>query len=710
MKYFCLPNLIADAVKAATSAPGVNGPTVPARITKKTDFRTWSADLHTQHLFYSAVEGLVPSKRVNGANPPWKLHGFVADYDADPPVPYGPDLVKHVVTKSTPGMRPTWISKTFSNKVRVVWEFDSPVLVDSDRLAPKLMSELATKLKAKVLLPGYDSCSESLNQYFEVGREWLPTGEAPIAEDRIRALWFGVAKKTAAPRTDTVVPLEELAKKVHQDFPGRWNGDFEVGARGPLFWIPDGIDREGAIVQASGMWCHSTRAGKTFVPWSDIFGDKFIKNYRDKRLETALEDTWFDGRKYWMKSASGAWVDLQKEDFQLRLRLAGFSLKPLKEGHPATEIDEVMAHVQDHRRVHGPAPFVFNFDDVVDYNRKKFLNTSADKRVMEPATDGDPAKWPHLFDWWNSWLDEPRAANFFFTWLQRFYRGAYEGGLRSGHTVIMAGANDLGKSLFSLYVMPKIFGGGEDAGRYLTGKEQTNQALSEVAVWQVDDNTSTASQNEKRRFSEMIKKITASPKITVRVMYANPVDIERRGRIILTTNTDADSLTILPNLDGTILDKLLIFRMNDAHTPWFRDKKDDREIQGILDREMPYMLRWLLDSYTPPDYVTKGASSRYGMNTYHHSGIISFSKDMAPEQRYTEMIELWWQVRGGKDPWEGTVSALLSELAQYEEIAMLTRELTSIGFGRIMAKLEDMVPGVDKRIKDGRVIYTVNLN
>ena len=59
----------------------------------------------------------------------------------------------------------------------------------------------------------------------------------------------------------------------------------------------------------------------------------------------------------------------------------------------------------------------------------------------------------------------------------------------------------------------------------------------------------------------MIKKLTASPKMTVRAMYREPVDIERRGRVVLTTNTDADSLSILPNLDGTILDKLMIVKI-----------------------------------------------------------------------------------------------------------------------------------------------------
>ena len=115
-------------------------------------------------------------------------------------------------------------------------------------------------------------------------------------------------------------------------------------------------------------------------------------------------------------------------------------------------------------------------------------------------------------------------------------------------------------------------------------------------------------------------------------MWSEPVDIERRGRIVLTTNTDADSLAILPNLDGTILDKLMIVKMSDKHVPWFHQMSKN-QIEGIIAKELPHALHWLAYHFIPPKRVVEGASGRFGINTYHHPDIISISKDLSSMQR-----------------------------------------------------------------------------
>lgn len=712
MSYFILKNLNTPNCQMAVTHPSQLKGQVPT-FADKEDFRDWCINDSTSHTFFSLTEGVNPHQRVSGGNPAYRLHGIVGDYDSGSiDTSDMKKLAAEILKKAPGGWAPTWVSKTYSpGKVRCMWEFEKPILCDNEKLLDKLMDTLISETKAKTLIKdgGWDAASKNPAMMWELGSDWTQVSPDKIEEAKLEVLFYDIAKKTAGPKGKVTIPMEVVKAKVDELFPGRWQGDFDIGARGPLFWIEDGVDRVGAIVQAGGMWAYSTRAGKAFTSWSEIFGEQFVKEYREKQLNEAIEDTWFDGKKYWVKDGRDTWSPIIKEDFMTRLRLAGFSHKSRKQNDPASEIDEVMVYVQDERRIHGAAPFLFNFDQTVKVGPKRYINTHAHVRCMEPAGVGDPSLWPNLFDWWNGWMDDPKSVHYILAWLQRFYMGALEGVPNLGHSLIIAGEADKGKSLFSTFLLPKIFAGGADAGRYLMGHEAFNRELSESPVWYIDDNTSGATAAEHRRFSEMLKKMSATPKVTVRAMWSEPVDIERRGRIVLTTNTDADSLAILPNLDGTILDKLMIVKMSQSHVPWF-NKMSSSQIEDVINKELPHALDWLVNSYTPPARVTQGASGRFGINTYHHPDIMAVAKDLSADQRDWEMITFWWDMRGKDEEWTGNVSQLMGELESYEPLRVFTRTMNKVTFGRTISKLASQFPNnIKKSLVNGNVTYSISV-
>ena len=707
MNYYLIEHLSSRSAKLSLKHPSKLNSKIPKFATKE-DFREWCKDPTTKHVFYSTIEGVNPHDRVGSSNPPFRMHGLAADYDGDIDTSDMKKLVAKIQKKSPGGWAPTWVSKTYSGKVRAVWEFEKTLPADDEVLLGKLYDSLMVGTKAKNLLRGFDNASMNPAMYWELGSSWTKVSD-PLAAPKLETLFFDCAKKTSGPRGRVTIPMEVIADKVEELFPGRWSGDFDLGSRGPLFWIDDGVDRVGCVIQQGGVWSYSTRAGKVFVSWGEILGDEFVDQYREKKLADAVEDTWFDGQKYWVKDGRKVWSPVLKEDFITRLRLAGFSNKPRKKGDPASEIDEVLIYVQDERRIHGAAPFLFNFEETVDISSKRYINTHAHVRVMQAADDPDPENWPTLYDWWNDWLEDPISVHYLLSWLKRFYTSAQEGDVRAGHSLIIAGDADFGKSLFSTHILPKIFNGGADAGPFLMGKESFNRELAESAIWYVDDNTSAASISEHRRFSEMIKKLTASPKMTVRAMYREPVDIERRGRVVVTTNTDADSLAVLPNLDGTILDKLMILKMSNTYKPWFRGRTH-RQIEDTINKELPHALKWLADEYTPPKNVLEGASGRFGMNTYHHPDIISMAKDLSADQRDWEMLQFWWKLRASVDPWEGNVSELMGTMETFDELKVFTRSLNKIVFGRTMSKMASHYPAqIAKKLVRTGVTYSINI-
>lgn len=680
-------------------------------ITDKEKFREWCVDPKTKHCFLTLAEGLNPHQRISGSNPAHKLWGFVGDYDGENLIAESMEsIVAQVKSKSPSSWLPTWICRTFSGKIRILWEFEDGIMIDDEKLCEKIMLSLTSLTKCKSLLKsgGWDECSQNPAMMYEIGSSWERISDSKISSLILQSMFFDAAKQTSGPRGKVTIPLDIVEEKVKESFPGRWVGEFDIGRRGPLFWVEDGVDRAGAIVQEGGMWCYSTRGGKSFFSWADIFGEKFVAEFRDQQLAEAIEDTWFDGKKYWVKDGRNAWSPVLKEDLMARLRLAGFSHKSRKQNDPASQIDEVIVYIQDQRRIHGAAPFLFDYDEIVEKGPHRYINTHANLKPMQPAASGDPALWPNLNTWFHNFLDDHGSTDYLLAWLQRFYVGSLKGDPDMGHSLIIAGYPDKGKSLFSTFLLPKIFNGGADSGSYLMGLEGFNQDLTQSPVWYIDDNASGATQSEHRRFSEMLKKLSATPKVTARVMYSDPVDIPRVGRIILTTNTDADSLAVIPNLDGNILDKLMIFKMSKSHIPWFLQLAQT-EIENTIETELPYFLAWLLNTYEPPAHVVKGASGRYGVHAYHHAEIVSMAKDLSPDMRDWEMIQFWWSL-SDQEAWEGNVSAFMGELEAFEPLRVFTRTMNKVSFGRTMAKLSSTYQQITKNVNGGNVTYTINLN
>jgi len=238
--YFAISNL--RSTTAFQIDPKTYTPNYPA-FSSKSAFRMWCGDANTKHAFISGVEGLNPAERINADNPACKIHALVLDYDA--PVSWGTleaDLEKRC--KGTP--KPTWAVVTYSGYLRLVWELATPAIVN-EFTAGGVLEHLAKLVQGTKLHAGYDKTSVNPSQYFDIGTKWTPLGGGISADDVLTAVFkTGLGKTTV---TDVNVPLESVALEIEKRFPNRWKGDFVEGARGPLFWIQDGIDRDGAVVK-----------------------------------------------------------------------------------------------------------------------------------------------------------------------------------------------------------------------------------------------------------------------------------------------------------------------------------------------------------------------------------------------------------------------------------------------------------------------------
>ncbi len=646
MTYRYIENLRSSAARKSADLSKINSP-IP-KFASKAEYRAWCADTKTKHVFYSTIEGRAPSKRVSTDNPLNKVYGIVADYDA----PVNWSLVDGKISTICANNLPTWRTKTYSGYIRLVWEFEDGVPVPPDMFAA-FAKELKKILKLNKIFAGFDETSLNPSQYFELGVDWHKIG-GPLPKAIVHTALLKAAETNPPQSGDTAVPIDVVAEKVKADFGHRWVGPFEIGSRGPLFWIDDGIDREGCQVAEDGMICYSDRAGRGFLSWRDIFGSPFVEDYEQKKLGSLLDEYWFNGKRFF-KLLNDIAVEIPRDQLVLELRQMGFCPKQ-KKGKPLSEVEAALLVISNQNRITEIAPVVFSKHRVVEESGNRILNTATVEPV-EPADDGDPKNWPFLNAWLSQLFDNSTSrptVEYFYAWMKRFYEAVLERETRQGQALILVGPTNKGKSLLSNRVISGLVGGFSDASDYLSGHTKFNKDLGRVAAWVIDDTTSASSFQDQRKATELIKRAVANPRIEYMAKYADAISIPWAGRVIMSLNMDANSLSVIPALDSSNRDKLIALKVRDFATSSFPPNK---LLEATIKKELPFFGKWLLDWTVPQEIESYG---RFGVVSFIDISVASAAYDNSSRSAVAELVEFFAKkCRAMNDTmksWEGTLT------------------------------------------------------
>lgn len=694
-----LPNLSSHAVetKSPDELAALQNPR-PHSITKQ-QFRDWCSAPSTQSAFLSVWQGINPKARIATGNPVTRLHGIIGDYDNDEAYQKLNDL------PNSCGHLPKWISKTFSpGKARLIWEFEAPVNVLNPDLTDAFLKELDKRIRFSKALPGFDKSSTDDNQYFELGTDWVRVEEAtPIPTSLLEMCMIEAGTHAKLSTSDVEIPIEAVAAEVARQFPGRFSKPFEVGARLPLFWINDGIDREGAVVTPNGMVCFSDRAVSNFMPWRSVLGAKFVAQYEEELIGGAASKFYTDGRAYYTKPGK-EWIALSREDAKLQLKVMGVSDQKRK-GQNASDVEAVLAHIQIQRRVAAAAPILFRENDIEEINGVRYLNLNT-TQAMQPAEDGSPMLFPWIAEFLENAFDG--GKNHFLGWFKHFYESALRKDLAPGQVIVIAGDAHTGKSFINRWLIGAAVGGSVNATQVLMHQASFNKQAGEVAVWRVDDAPTDGDYRDKRRFTQALKEHAANPTLLYHPKFRDALELPFLGRVVITMNTDPESLALLPAMDGSFADKVMLFKINEDFRPKF--KRTNSENEAMILRELPHFLRWLLDWEIPADVVHK-SKPRYGVRPFHHPRLVEESHAESTEYSLQELLEPW-AIAKSKDPnaqTSFTASELLHELQS--EYPGLTRHLTTQKVGKSLKKLLGTWPVlVEKYISMGIAKYKFNFH
>lgn len=736
-----LPNL-----SSANTQEGVpwdfKGKPPEQAITDKSFRDKWINDPTTSWNVFSCWEGINGTARIRKKsnedqddNPPSLCYGFVADYDTA--------LTDAEVAGSFERFKPhppNFMGRSLSGNVHLLWLFDKPIKVGSYELAEHFLDVVGERLKVSTALPCFDEGFFDVAKYYTNGAEWYELNPTRISS----AVGIGWVIKASTQikwgEKGYNVPLnivsEQLAKV--PEFVKQWDGiDFKLGAQGPTWWVPDSTSPKSAIVKESGMYTFSNNAPKDFYSWGDLIGFSFVDQYRANHIGSAVEGVHFDGRGFWREITRGDWKTFSKDDILHYLKVVR-ELSPAKQKEEvASELDMAYEHIIDHHNIEGAAPFVYKPNGPLSINGKPFLNTHT-ARVCRPVNQ--PVEWGHAdhFPWLSRFFGLPgtcstdaslprffkggyQSLDTFISWLSHFYKSAYELNLASGHNIFVAGPVNVGKTLLNRLIIGELMGGHREAKEYLMGEDSFGAELFSVAHWVVDDGTMSTSTYAHRLWGEMVKRMAANKTFRYHEKFRSPLQVDWQGRVVVTLNADEESARMLPDLDRSILDKIELYLTSDVATV---DFPDSTTLRQIIEKELPYFAKFLLDWKTP-DYClqkTKSGSIDYrfgGIKPWHDPALVKHANQSSRTSGFVEVLTDWKEtyfrlinsdkpVSTQSTSWTGTAFQLRKAICEASSAAAdVLRGTDNSDIGRSLAQLKAKGYPIESK-DDGNVrVWTI---
>mgnify|MGYP003346644085 CR=1 FL=1 len=165
------------------------------------------------------------------------------------------------------------------------------------------------------------------------------------------------------------------------------------------------------------------------------------------------------------------------------------------------------------------------------------------------------------------------------------------------------------------------------------------------------------------------------------------VTLDWRGRIIQTLNDDPESVQAVPHTDGSILDKISLFKFK-AHKTFEEISRND--IPSMLSEELPHFAAWLRDWEIPKEIL---GGERYVVKSYHHPMLLAESRASSSVHSFLEFLDVFlYQYKKDNEAqthWKGSAIELLLAFQQDAKLAQSVKMFvpSSRMLGRLLASL-----------------------
>ncbi|TXH46736.1 MAG: hypothetical protein E6Q97_28945 [Desulfurellales bacterium] len=396
-------------------------------------------------------------------------------------------------------------------------------------------------------------------------------------------------------------------------------------------------------------------------------------------------DFLYDSEKgnYYRKSPSGSYVKTSERDLKRHLQRSGFYAKG-DGGNGLTAFEDEVCKAQDYRAVDhvialaGHAPGIFTTAD-----GRKILVPRGPQ--LAPPKCGPLPNWQTL-------LAElfGEQTEYVLGWLKTALEDLYGMRITRWHhnqMLALVGEPNCGKSFFQHLLTILLGGRSSDPYLWMIGRSNFNEDLAESEHLSMGDKNSFRDSKSRSAFGSVIKELAVDSKLAIHGKGKKAITCPTFRRITISINNDADYVTVLPILEKSVADKIMLLSCGRASmVPDY-----EANLRRFVD-ELPALVHYLLNVHQIPEHLRQ---DRFGVATYHSPAVVELLEQFDPLNRFRELVELTLRPETNDSPlwWRGSASELQKKLAEGEHSHLARQLLTySSACGQYLRGLADRFP------------------
>jgi hypothetical protein len=335
---------------------------------------------------------------------------------------------------------------------------------------------------------------------------------------------------------------------------------------------------------------------------------------------------------YWIQNARNNWMEINETALKRYLCEAGYWSQRFH-GEALSEVDAKIIEVQRHHDVNLAGPLAGYRSGLIEMCGNRILVTTAPKLILPQP--GDCPLMETLLD--NLFhLPEIDQRPYVKGWIKCAVESLSSGQFRPGQALVMAGERGSGKSLLQNIYTEILGGRSAKPHRYMTGATEFNGELFGAEHLCIEDDVASTQLQMRRTFGSRIKEFTVNRDQSWHAKNRQAMTLRPFWRLSISLNDEPENLLILPPLDESLVDKMMLLKAQKRPLPMPTDTLEQREaFWKALIAELPAFI-WQLMRWEIPLELR---CPRFGIKHYHHPELLAGIETLAPESRLLSLID-----------------------------------------------------------------------
>jgi len=365
------------------------------------------------------------------------------------------------------------------------------------------------------------------------------------------------------------------------------------------------------------------------------------------------EEFFYDknNKEYLLKNQRKCWLALSESQFKKELAHRG--LRPHKEkGENVSEADEFIIKLRDTRDVDYVGSLAGYSSGFYEIDGRRVLVTDSPV-IIDPC----PGTWENIDAIISGLLldDKYNQRDYLFAWLKVAYESLQKKQLRPGQALALCGPHNCGKSLLQLLITRITGGRSAKPYDFMVDSTSFNSEMFKAEHLCIEDESASTDIRARRAFGAQIKQIAACYTQRCHKKNSEALTLTPFWRLTISINDEPENLMVLPPIDDSIEDKIIILRATSFPMPMPSETGEEQQaLWKQLVSEIPAFLDYLCN-WQIPDSVR---GQRYGVTHFHHPDLLQTIDSMAPEHSLLTMIDTILFDSPMSSAWTGTSESL----------------------------------------------------